>query len=71
MSGQEYAFGEEGAEFFAPMHTVARPGNWGGGGDVYNIYVSGDTDPDAAARRIIQRVRDYKRRHGGQSTGIG
>jgi cell wall-associated NlpC family hydrolase len=70
MSGQEYAFGENGAEFFAPMS--AGSGHAGrGGGDVYNIYVQGDTDPDAAARRIIQKIRDYKRHQGGRDTGIG
>jgi hypothetical protein len=71
VSGQEYSFGENGAEFFAPMHTPAHAGNWGRGGDVYNIYVSGDMDPDQAARRIISKIRDYKRRHGNQDTGIG
>jgi cell wall-associated NlpC family hydrolase len=71
MSGQEYAFGEEGAEFFAPMHTSPHAYGHGGGGDTYYITVQGDSDPDAAARRIIQKVRDYKRHHGGRPTGIG
>lgn len=70
ISGQEYNFGEDGAEFFAPMRAPHSTGGRGGG-DVYNIYVSGDSDPDGAARRIIQQISNYKRRHGGQSTGIG
>jgi hypothetical protein len=42
----------------------------GGGGDVYNIMVQGDTDPDGAALRIIQKVRKYKMRHGNAVLGI-
>lgn len=41
------------------------------GGDVYNITVSGDTNPDAAALRIIQLIRRHKKLHGNQMTGIG
>lgn len=70
LSGQTYTFGEEGDEFFAPM-SAPRSGGHVGGGDTYNIYVTGDSDPDGAARQIITKVRDYKRRHGNQSTGIG
>jgi len=70
VSGQEYTFGEMGNEMFAPMTTPRHVG-MGRGGDVFNITVNGDTDPDAAAFRIIQKVRDYKRHHGNQPTGIG
>jgi hypothetical protein len=69
-SGQEYMFGEAGAEFFAPMQSHHTPVS-SPGGDTFNVYVNGDTDPDAAARRIIQKLRDYKRKHGNQDTGIG
>ena len=41
-----------------------------GGGNVY-ITVQGDTDPDGAALRIVQKLRRYKTRHGGQALGIG
>jgi hypothetical protein len=71
VSGQEYTFGENGAEFFAPMRSPHSAGASAGSGDVYNIYVQGDSDPDAAALRIIQKVKEYKRRRGGGSTGIG
>lgn len=66
VSGAEYTFAEHGPELITP----GRMPN-GRGGDVYNITVAGDSDPDGAARRIIQKVSDYKRRHGGRSTGIG
>jgi len=70
MSGQQYTFAEYGPE---PFGGVAAPGRMPRyrGGDVYNVYVSGDSDPDGAAKRIIQKVSDYKRRHGNQPTGIG
>lgn len=35
-----------------------------GGGTVINITVSGDTDPDGAARRIHEMLRSYQRRSG-------
>lgn len=40
------------------------PGSIGGGGDVINIYVSGDTDPDAAVRRIERKLAERKKRKG-------
>jgi hypothetical protein len=61
-SGMGYQFAENGPERVIPN---------GGGGDTYYITVAGDSDPDAAALRIIQKVRDYKRHHGNQPTNIG
>lgn len=66
-TGKDYMFHAN--EWVTPSgHHIS---NGSGGGDVYNIAVQGDTDPDGAALRIIQKVRDYKRHHGGQDTGIG
>lgn len=59
-------------EVVSRLHSAPTGGRYaGGGGDIYNIYVKGDTNPDAAALAIIQKVRDYKRHHGNQPTGIG
>lgn len=63
MSGDSYRFAEHGSERVIP--------SGGSGGDVYYITVAGDSDPDGAALRIIQKVRDYKRHHGNQPTNIG
>jgi SLT domain-containing protein len=63
-TGARYSFGEIGPE------TVI-PGRYSGRGDTYMITVQGDSDPDGAALRIIQKVRDYKRRHGNVPTGMG
>lgn len=41
----------------------------GGGGNVY-ITVAGDSDPDAAARHIWLKLRDFKRHQGGKSLGL-
>lgn len=66
-TGKDYMFHAN--EWVTPSGRHISNGS--GGGDVYNIAVQGDTDPDGAALRIIQKVRDYKRHHGGQATGIG
>jgi len=57
-----------------PEVVNVRPlggGRGGGGGDVYYITVQGDSDPDGAARRIVQNLRKYKQRHGNAALGIG
>jgi hypothetical protein len=66
-SRQPYSFAENAPEMVTPMHNIP-----GGRGDthIYNITVKGDSDPDGAARRIHQTLRDYKRRKGGQPLGI-
>ena len=64
-SGHSYTFGEMGPEYVSPAGRHANSG------DVYNIMVAGDTNPDAAALRIIQEIRRYKKKHGNQATGIG
>lgn len=63
-SGAAYRFAENGPERVLPNSAS-------GGGDTYYITVAGDSDPDGAALRIIQKVRDYKRHHGNQPTNIG
>lgn len=40
------------------------PAGLGGGGDTVAVYVSGDTDPDAAARRIAAKLERWKRKGG-------
>ena len=66
MSGKAYTFGEGG------IHERVTPlGSGGGaGGNIY-ISVAGDSDPDGAALRIIQRLRKYKQHHGNAALGIG
>jgi hypothetical protein len=65
-SGIKYAFGENAP---AVPEYVGPAGH--GSGDVYNIMVQGDTNPDAAALRIIQLLRKYKTRHGNLSLNFG
>lgn len=60
-SGDMYGFAEHGSEYVS--HGQGR------GGDVY-ITVQGDTNPEAAAERIWQLLRERKRHHGGQSLGL-
>jgi hypothetical protein len=67
-SGFTYSFAERGPEMVTPMA-------WGGGGGggvtvIQNFYVQGDTNPDAAAIRIAQILRQYKQRHGNAVLGI-
>jgi hypothetical protein len=66
LSGKAYGFGEGG------IHERVTPlgAGGGGGGNVY-ITVQGDTDPDGAALRIVQKLRKYKTHHGGAALGIG
>ena len=65
LSGKAYTFGEGG------IHERVTPlGGGGGGGNIY-VTVAGDSDPDGAALRIVQKLRKYKTRHGGQALGIG
>jgi lysozyme-like protein len=76
-SGRAYGFGESGIETVIPGslgNLEVAPSAYRtrhATGDTYNITVQGDTNPDAAALRIIQLIRDRKRRHGNQPTGIG
>lgn len=65
-TGIKYTFGENG------IHERVTPlgGSGSGGGTVINIAVQGDTDPDGAALRIIQKLRYYKMRHGNAILGI-
>jgi hypothetical protein len=55
---------------FAPFSTP-RGGISHSGGDVYNIMVAGDSDPDSAALRIIQKIAKYKKKRGNAPLGIG
>ena len=64
-SGTSYTFGERGAEWVTPVNAGQ------GGGDTYYITVQGDTDPDAAARRIHQKLRTYRRHNGNMNLGLG
>lgn len=67
-SGQRYSFAENGLPEYVSPHG-SHPGGAGG----VNIYitVSGDTDPDAAARRIHQKLRRYKKHIGNVPLGLG
>lgn len=56
---------------FVASRMASYTGPWGAGGDTYNLMVKGDTDPDAAALRIIKTVRAHKTKHGIRQTGIG
>lgn len=67
--------GERGPEAVIPLDRM--PGaiplpSRGTGGTVTNIYITvqGDTDPDAAARRIQQKLLRLKRVNGGTSLGL-
>lgn len=61
-TGMGYALAENGPEYVSPRGH--------GGGNIY-ITVQGDTDPYAAARRIQQELRKYKRQVlGGKELGI-
>lgn len=65
-SGTPYTFGEREPEYVMPAGE-----RWGHhGGDTYIFQIAGDTDPDAAARRIWLKLRDLKRHRGGQSLGL-
>jgi hypothetical protein len=68
-SGSNYLIGENGPEWVVPQNRMVS-GSSDGGGDVYNITVAGDTDPDGAALRIQQKLRDLKRHRGGQPLGL-
>jgi hypothetical protein len=68
-SGSNYLFGENGPEWVVPQNRMVSGSSDGGGGDVY-ITVQGDTDPDGAALRIQQKLRDLKRHRGGQPLGL-
>lgn len=69
-SGNSYSFGERGPEMVTPLGGSA--GSYGGGGGTtINITVQGDTNPDAAALRILQVLRKYKTRHGNLSLNLG
>jgi hypothetical protein len=70
-SGDRYAFAEHAPEMVVPMHAGARVSGGRGDTHIYHISVNGDTDPDAAARRIHQSLRDYRRKKGGQPLGLG
>ena len=58
-----------GTNFTSPSVASSYTGT--GGGDHYHISVAGDTNPDAAAQRIIQLVRTHKNKYGIKQTGIG
>lgn len=62
-TGVPYSFGEDGAEIIHPMSANHGMGNT----TIINVMVQGDTDPDGAALRIVQKLKDYKR-HKGMST---
>lgn len=66
-SGSRYSFAENGIPEY-----VSPGGTHGGGGGNTNIYitVAGDTDPDAAARAIHQKLRRYKKKLGNTSLGF-
>ena len=66
-SGMRYSLGENGPEYVTPGRMAGM-----GGGDTYIINVpESATNPDAYGLSIVQAVRDYKRHHGNQATGIG
>jgi hypothetical protein len=52
-----------------PNMPPSYAGSGGGGMNVY-ITVAGDTDPDAAARRIWIKLRELKRHQGGRSLDL-
>lgn len=56
---------------YSPLTSPHAVGAHARSGDTFNITVQGDTNPDGAALAIIQKIRDYKRHHGNQPTGIG
>lgn len=70
MSGRFTAVAEHGPEM---VHPLSKPmASYSGGGNSGNIYITveGDSDPDGAARKIHQKLRDYKRHKGGQKLGL-
>lgn len=44
--------------------ALGGPQALSGGGPTVNVYVQGDTDPDGAARRIVEQIRTFFRRNG-------
>ena len=56
---------------YVPSRMSSYTGSWSGGDTHVHVMVAGDTDPDAAARRIVKIMRAHKTKHGIVTTGIG
>jgi Transglycosylase SLT domain len=66
-TGMTYGFGENGIR-----ERVTPLSGGGGSAGTYLIFnVQGDTNPDAAAMRILKILRQYKTRHGGLALNLG
>jgi hypothetical protein len=74
-SHETYEFGESGNEAVVPLNGRGIQRNYstgssGAGGNVF-VTVQGDTNPDAAALRIWQILRDFRRHNGNMNLGLG